>query len=63
MLGMLEIRRLRTKAESELGQAFESVWLGSMTAEQALDRVQERMEEKWAEYLRIRDAIRRRRAS
>jgi multiple sugar transport system substrate-binding protein len=42
---------------AEIGQAFESVWLGSKTATEALDDVQKKMEKKWADYLRIREAI------
>ena len=43
----------------EIGQAFESVWLGSLTATEALNGVQKKMDKQWKDYLRIRDAIAR----
>jgi ABC-type glycerol-3-phosphate transport system substrate-binding protein len=44
---------------SEISLAFESVWLGSKSAEDALNLVQKRMDKNWSDYLRVREAIRR----
>lgn len=46
-----------TEMDAEISNALQAVWLQKMTAREALDHAQERLEDKWDEYKRIKKAI------